>query len=258
MEFDERLQRAFEALADSLHQEIAAQLAAVRADLSGSVRADREAAAADAAREARTAADKELSKQVEEAVARVGTDARAEVATHQKAAGERLVEAIRAIDGAHGLSEILDVLIAAAGAEVNRAAIFLEHGATLKSWRLLGFDGLGATDSDVEMPFADGGMIAEASETARLIPLNPGSPRATLLPAFVDLSEQSRALAVPLVMAGQVFAVLYVDEGNNEPAVSDTWPAAIEVLARHAARALEAITASKLAQVVEVASFASR
>ena len=74
----------------------------------------------------------------------------------------------------------------------------------------------------------------------------------------MNVPEQSRALAVPLVMAGQVFAVLYVDEGNNEPAVSDTWPAAIEVLARHAARALEAITASKLAQVVEVASFASR
>ena len=239
----------------SLHQEIAAQLAAVRADLSSSVQVDREAAVADAAHKARTSADKELSQRVEDAVIRAGTDARAEVAANRNAAADRLVEAIRAMDGAHGLSEILDVLIAAAGAEVGRAVIFLPQGTTLKGWRLVGFDALGAAGSDVELPFADGGMIAEASETARLIPLNPGSPRATLLPAFVDLPEQSRALAVPLVMAGQVFAVLYADEGNNDAAVSDdTWPAAIEVLARHAARALEAITASKLAQVMEVAS----
>jgi hypothetical protein len=255
MEFDERLQHAFDALAESLHQEIAAQLAAVRADLSSSVQVDREAAVADAAHKARTSADKELSQRVEDAVIRAGTDARAEVAANRNAAADRLVEAIRAIDGAHWLSEILDVLIAAAGAEVGRAAIFLPQGTTLKRWRLAGFDALGAAGSDVELPFADGGMIAEASETAQLIPLNPGSPRATLLPAFVDLPEQSRALAVPLVMAGQVFAVLYAAEGNNDAVVSDdTWPAAIEVLARHAARALEAITASKLAQVVEVVS----
>ena len=236
MEFDERLHRAFDALAASLHQEIAAQLAAARADLSGSVQADHEAAVADAAREARTAADNELSKRVEEAVARAGTEAQAEGTAKGKAAADRLVEAIRAIDGAHGLSAILEVLIAAAAAEVGRAAIFLPHGATLKSWRLVGFDALGATGSDVELPFADGGMIAEASETARLIQLNPGSARASLLPAFVNLPDQSRALTVPLVMAGQVFAVLYVDEGNNEPAVSDIWPAAIGVC-RHAARA---------------------
>jgi hypothetical protein len=255
MEFDERLQHAFDALAESLHQEIAAQLAAVRADLSSFVQVDREAAVADAAHKTRTSADKELSQRVEDAVIRAGTDARAEVAANRNAAADRLVEAIRAIDGAHGLSEILDVLIAAAGAEVGRAVIFLPQGTTLKGWRLVGFDALGAAGLDVELLFADGGMIAEASETARLIPLNPGSPRATLLPAFVDLPEQSRALAVPLVMAGQVFAVLYADEGNNDAVVSDdTWPAAIEVLARHAARALEAITASKLAQVLEVVS----
>ena len=255
MEFDERLQRAFDALAESLHKEIAARLTEARVDLAGSVRTERDEAIAAATREALTSADKELSHRVEDAVTRAGTDARAEVAANRKAAADRLVEAIRAIDGAHSLSEILDALIAAAGAEVGRAAIFLPQGPTLKSWRLVGFDAFGAAGSDVELPFADGGLIAEASETARLIALNPGSPRATLLPAFVDLPEQSRALAVPLVMADQVFAVLYVDEGNNDAAVSDdTWPAAIEVLARHAARALEAITASKLAQVVEVVS----
>ena len=72
-----------------------------------------------------------------------------------------------------------------------------------------------------------------------------------MLPAFVNLSEDGRALAVPLVMTGQVFAVLYVDEGAGQSAARKSWPATIEVLARHAARALEAFTASRLAQVTE-------
>jgi hypothetical protein len=258
MEFDERLHRAFDALADSLHQKIAAELSAVRADLSRSVQADRESAAAEAAQKAHAAADKEMSERVEEAVARAGADARADEAASREATGTRLVETIRAIDGAPGLTEILDVLVAAARTEVGRAAIFLPQGTTLKGWRLVGFDAFNVNGSDVELAFADGGMITEASETAQLIRLEPGAPRATLLPAFVDLPEQSRALAVPLVMAGQVSAVLYVDDGTNEPAVGDMWPATIEVLARHAARALEAITASKLAQLVEMASLGGR
>jgi hypothetical protein len=127
--------------------------------------------------------------------------------------------------------------------------MFLLQGSTLKGWRLVGFDEFGAVGSQIELPVADGGLIAEAVETGRLVRVDPGAPRSGVLPAFADLSEQSHALAVPLVMTGQVFAVLYVDEGNHEPMARESWPATIEVLARHAARALEAITAARLAQV---------
>lgn len=251
MEFDERLQRAFDSLAERLHQEIAAQLNAARADLSGSVQAELNVAVAEATDEARKIAERDKGERFAERLARAETDTRAEVAAAQVVASERLVEAVRAIDASQSLAEILDALLAASATEVGRAAIFLPQGSMLKGWRSVGFDALAADNSSVELPSADGGMIGEAGETGRVIRLDPGAPRATLLPSFVDLPDAARALAVPLTMTGQVFAVLYVDEGRNEATARDAWPAAIEVLARHAARALEAITATRLAQVGE-------
>ncbi|HEX7793969.1 MAG TPA: hypothetical protein VF456_06435 [Vicinamibacterales bacterium] len=209
------------------------------------------AAAEQAAEEARVAADHDVNTRIEHAVARAGSDVRAEAEASRQAASGRLVDAIRAIDTAQNLSKIFDVMIAAATAEVGRAAVFVLEGETLKGWRLVGFDLLGGNGSAIELLISDGGMIAEAAESAQVVRLNPGAPRTTQPPVFADVPEQSMALAVPLVMSGQVFAVLYVDEGSHESARA-SWPGTVEVLARHAARALEAITATRLAQVAEV------
>jgi len=254
MDVDDRLQSAFDALADSLQREIASRLAATRADLAASLQEERDAAVADAAHEARGAAEQQVTQQIADAVARSEKDLRAEMAEANKAASERLLDAIRGIDGAQGLSEILDVLVTSAGSEVGRAAIFLPQGATLKSWRLVGFEPSDSANSSIELPFADGGMIAEAGETGRAVRLDPNGPRATMVPSFVASPHDSRAVAVPLVMSGQVFAILYVDEGNQARAVTGSWPATIEVLARHAARSLEAVTASRFAQITEGAT----
>jgi hypothetical protein len=280
MEFDERLLRTFESLTARLQQEIAGQLSTVAAELSASALADRDAALADrdaavaeAVRGTRTATEHELTERLAGDVARADAQARAELtASHtaaserlieshkaanerliesHKVAGERLIEAVRTIDGARSLSDVLDALVACASTEVGRAALFLLQEPMLKGWRLAGFDEFGAGGSRVELPVADGGLIGEAAETCRVVRAEPGSPRSGVLPAFVNLPDQALALAVPLVMSGQAFAVLYVDEGNNGAMARDSWPATIEVLARHAARALEAITASRLAQVSE-------
>ena len=252
MEFDERLQHAFDALTDRLHQEVVAQLNTARADLAGSVQVEREAAVSEARRGARAAAEQELTERLKADVARSGAEVRAEATALQTAATDRLVEAIRAIDAAGTLSDILDALVGSALAEVGRVAIFLPQGSTLKGWRLAGFDRPAVDGSDIELAFADGGMIAEAGETGRLIRLDRAGSRDTLLPSFAGLPENSRALAVPLVMTDQVFAVLYADEGLGEPPPHASWMSTLEVLARHAARALEAITATKLAQIAEI------
>jgi hypothetical protein len=250
MDFDDRLHRAFDALAERLHQDIDAQLDAVRVELTGAVQIERDTAVADASHEARTAAERELRDRVAGEIVKAGEVARAEASAAQQAVGERLTEAIRAIDGAHSLSEILDVLVTSAG-HAGRAAIFLPQGSTLKGWRRVGFDGLDSGDSSTELSLVDGGMIAEACATGRLIRLDGGSPRSTMLPTFVELPADAGAIAVPLVMTGQVFAVLYADEGGSEPGQQAFWPSSLEVLSRHAARALEAITATRLAQVAE-------
>jgi hypothetical protein len=210
------------------------------------------AASERAAHEARIAADQELTTRIDDAVARAETHVRVEAAANLAAASGRLVEAIRAIDSAQTLSKIFDGLVSAATAEVGRAAVFLVEGPTLKGWRLVGFDLLGGDGSGIEFPIADGGMIAEAAESAHVVRLDPAAPSATQPPAFADLASSSMALAVPLMMSGQVFGVLYVDEGTHESVSRESWPAAIEVLARHAARTLEAVTVTKLAQVAEI------
>jgi hypothetical protein len=252
MEFDERLHRAFGTLTERLHQEIVAHLTGAEADLAGSARTEHDRAVAEATRDAHAAAEREFASQLNERSAQAGVQAAAEANAVHTAANERLLEAIRAIDSGHSLSEILDALVAGASGEVGRVAIFLPLGTTLKGWRLVGFDRFAMEGSAVEIPFSDGGMIAEAGETGRVIRLETGGLRDTLVPAFADLSDQCRALAVPLVMTNQVVAVLYADEGNSEPAQRASWPSTLEVLARHAARALEAITATRLTQIAEV------
>jgi len=257
MDFDDRLHSAFDALAESLHHEIAARLDAARADLAGSVRAERDAAVAEAATEARRAAEQEAGPKISDALVRSQQDLRAELAGAHRAASERLLEAIRAIDIAQGLSSILDALAEAAATEVGRAAIFLPQGTTLKGWRLVGFETPDSAGSSIDCPLAEGGIIAEASETGHAVRLDPDVPRATPVPSLIGLPEQSRAMAVPLVMSGHVFAILYVDEGNHAPPDRDAWPARIEILARHAARSIEAVTVSRFSQVADGA-FSSR
>jgi hypothetical protein len=251
MDFDERLHSAFDALAESLHHEIAARLDAARADLTGSIRAEHDAAVAEAATEGRRTAEQDAGPRLSEALARSEHDLRAELAVAQWAATERLLDAIRAIDAAQGLSSILDALAESAASEAGRAAIFLPQGTTLKGWRFVGFEMPATAASTMEWPLAEGGLIAEAGETGRAVRLDPGGPHATFVPSFVGLPEQSRAVAVPLVMSDHVLAILYVDEGSHQPALRDAWPATVEVLARHAARALEAVTVSRFAQVAE-------
>jgi transcriptional regulator with GAF, ATPase, and Fis domain len=245
MEFDDRLQRAFESLTERLRQEIAAQLTVARSELSEAAEADRQAAVAEAIRDAVAATERDASARIAESAGQAGVEARTAAAAQDQAASERLVEAIRTIDSARSLSEILDALLSAVAAEVARAAVLLPQGTTLKFWRLAGFDGA-TPNADAGLPLAKGGIAAEAAGAGHLV-LVDTEARHALLPAFVELPDQARAIAVPLVISGQVLAVLYADEGQTATA-RQSWPAAVEVLARHAARALEAVTVSRLVQ----------
>src|SRR5262245_60823141 len=200
MDFDDRLHSAFDALTESLHREIAARLDAARAALAGSGRAERDAAVAEAATEARRVAEQEAGPKISDRLARSEDALRAELEGAHRAASERLLDAIRAIDEAQGLSSILDALAEAAATESGRAAIFLPQGATLKGWRLVGFATPDSAGSHIEWPLAKGGIIAEAGETGRAVRLEPGVPRAMPVPSFIGLPEQSRAVAAPLVM----------------------------------------------------------
>jgi hypothetical protein len=166
-------------------------------------------------------------------------------------AGERLetiIGTIRAIDQARSLSEVLDALVAGAGQEAARAAVLLVRGGRVRGFRFTGFaptfDG-----SSLDVGLSDAGIISIAVGQNR--PASSASDGAA--PAFADLAEHAdstEAIAIPVAVAGEVVAVLYVDQPDPEPGVLMLEPAALEVLARHAARALEALTALKTARSI--------
>jgi hypothetical protein len=168
---------------------------------------------------------------------RAGSDA---IATSQ-----RLADAIRAIDEARSLSEILDTLVTSAGREAARTALFLVRGPQLHGWRLIGFEG---ADNHLEVPVADSGLIGDAVGSAATASATSGGAQS--LPPFAQLPAGRRVLAVPLQLSGQVIAVLYADAGAAEFDAKPTWPAIVEVLTRYAARCIEATTAFRAAKIL--------
>jgi flagellar biosynthesis/type III secretory pathway protein FliH len=178
-------------------------------------------------------------------------DASAGLRATELAANERLVEAVRTLDRARSLSEILDTLASCAGREAKRVGILLVRHGQLRGWRFIGF-GPGLDErTDYELRSGDAGVIADAARTGLTASADSATPLST--PAFAELPPGREVLALPVPMSGQVVAVLYADQGPAE--VSDAalrvaWPAMLEVMARHAARCLEAITAFRAAQVL--------
>lgn len=246
MTFDEQLKRAFDRLADSLRDHIANELRGVAADLV-SAQADREAAIATASAEARDAAQEQARTSLDAAVA----SERAGLKTANLATSERLVGAIRAIDGARSLSEILDILVSCAGREASRVGILLVRAGQLRGWRFIGFGPRFDAANEIELPLQDSGIIAEAVRTGAAV--SSDTSGRTAAPAFAELPQGREALAVPIPMGGQVVGVLYADQGHADDqgrASAITWPDALEVMARHSARCLEALTAFKAARVL--------
>ena len=285
MTFDEQLRRAFDTLTDRFREDIAHALGGVADELAASAQADREATVAKAVTEARDevlreaaarltdavsvaeqrtreAAQQNARESVEAAVASAQTDrevavakavteARAVLKAAALATNERLVEAIHAIDRARSLSEILDTLASSAGREAPRVAILLVRGGQLRGWRFIGFGPAFEAASQIEPSLHDAGLIAEAVRTGAAVSSDTSGRRAA--PPFAQLPDGREALAVPIPMGGQVVSVLYADQGpadDQSRASAIMWPDTLEVMARHSARCLEALTAFRTARVL--------
>lgn len=165
-----------------------------------------------------------------------------------RAAGDRLVHAFRTIDAAQSLSEILETLAAAVAAEAPRVGVFLADGEQFRSWRLEGFEPAIAAADKLTLSSDAAGIIAEAGRARA--PLIGGAGAEWLAPAFAELPAHRISVAVPLIVNGEVVVALYADEGIGGDVERASWPATVEVLARHASRALEAITAHRLARML--------
>ena len=161
----------------------------------------------------------------------------------------RLLDAVRTLDGAVSLSEILDALAEHAGGEMARAAVFLAKGGSLEAWRLVGFGPALGGSRKLHVLLDDAGVMANAVRT------RAGSSGSDSAPLFAGLPPGRECLALPLVVAGDVVAVLYGDRGSSESGTEASGSfeagqvASLEVIVRHAARCLEVITALRAGQV---------
>lgn len=157
----------------------------------------------------------------------------------------RLLESVRALDGASSLTEVLDALAFSAAKEAGRSAMLVVKGDRLIGWRTSGFGDLDQEPRSIEASAADVGALAAAVNTGR--PAVVGSGSALAAPAFSQLPADRPGLAVPLLVAGRPVAVLYADTGDAG-ALSSAWTSPVEVLVRHAGRCLEAMAVARGAQ----------
>ena len=195
-----------------------------------------------------TAAHSVSEKKVADAIDKSQTD------SHQfeLSRAARLLEAVRNLDEARGLSEVLERLVQCAGHEVERAALLLVKGGRLTGWRLAGFSPKLQSARSIDLSVDEAGLAGAVVKTgvAASRPADAGDGPG--LPAFAvnsDGGEEARyAMALPVRVGGEVVAVLYADAPRFDAPSSDSrWPAILEVLVRHASRVLEAMTVEQAA-----------
>jgi hypothetical protein len=180
-------------------------------------------------------------------------DASAEAEARLQAASQRLVSAIRDIDAARTVPDTLEALLQAAASEAARAALLLVRGSELQGWKFVAFGARSDNPTEFRQEIVGSGVIEEAIRT-RSASWTHGEVRVPA-PAFAELPLGRRAIAVPIVILGRVVAVLFADQGPtgytqdvHAPHEGPAWPAAIEILTRHASRCMELSTALKSAQ----------
>ena len=221
-----------------------AELRAAVSDAESRARELAEAQASEAQARSRVELEQRTQQMIDAAVASMREQMRAS----EVFSSDRLVDAFRAIDRGRSLGEILDALVTCAGREAGRAGLLLARG-DLRGWRFTGFDPPFEASTIVLSP-ENSGIIGEAARTRATVSADAnGGPSA---PAFAALQNGRQSLAVPVMMSGEVVAVLYADQGvsdRDEPR-SLTWADTLELMARHAARCLESVTALKTVRVL--------
>jgi hypothetical protein len=240
-----QLQQELTGLAEGLR----AHTAEERSAAAQSARADAESAAATLASEAIAAERSAFEQRLADARAEARQGALAEARGDERAAdlarAERLLAAVRLLDEAGSLSEALDALAQAAQREAGRAAVLLVRGEELRGWAHAGF-GHPIPARSVAVPLAEAGLFGAA--VAAATPVSTAQADGTAgpqppAPYTVDGPDRL-GVAAPLVVDGRVVALVYADDsGAAAREVPSAWPEHVELLARHASRCLEALTA---------------
>lgn len=167
---------------------------------------------------------------------------------------ERLVESFRMLDAAGSLTSLLDALAAGAARDAARTAVFVVRGGELRGWRVYGFDDTPEDARSLSVDLETAGPLAECARTRGRVEVHgPGFSGADAL-GFLALPAETVGVAIPVVVGGVAAAIVYADDGAAPSRVVPSgWPETLELLARHAARCVEAQTAIRAARLGSVA-----
>jgi hypothetical protein len=256
-----------EALSGELTAQHEAALAAIRAEADdrvsrAGVEADQLLAHARAEADARLAAARAeaeagaaetiatVKAEAAEASGRELVEARAAERQAELAFAERQADAVRRLDSARSLIEVLDVLVEASAREVPRVAVFLVRGGKLAGWRAAGF-GRDNDPRELEIPIEQAGLLTKAVRSSSAVAASDAAPGDGSATPFGALPAANAALAVPLRVGGETVGVLYADDVSpRDREAPSVWPESLEVLARHACRCLEVVTIARVTQPV--------
>ena len=164
----------------------------------------------------------------------------------------RVVDGVRRLDRASSLTDVLNALAEVAGSEAQRAGVVIVEGERIRGWRFVGFEPALPPAGQVELALGDAGIVGEAAQSAAsrsvVAGAEPGAGGS--VPAFMTLPSGANAVAVPVMVGGDVGAIVYGDDGGGEPTAG--WRESIEILARHAGHCLEGLTAARLVQLARL------
>jgi len=165
------------------------------------------------------------------------------------AASTAILDGVKAIDDAQSLTEVLDGFLDHASRHTPRVAMLLLTDEKLRGWKWLGFLGPATT---VEFALTDSHLVSQAARAGKTETSSAaGTPDAVLAPT----RDGHTSVAIPIVIDGRVVAVLYGDDdGEESTTLPGAWPQLLEVLARHASRALEAMTARRMPDLVRASA----
>jgi hypothetical protein len=159
---------------------------------------------------------------------------------------ERLLDAVRDLDAAASLSQVLDRLAEHAGAQIARVAVLVVRNGELRGWKISGFGPDVADASAISLRLDAPSVVGRAAQSGERATTHDGRGEGAPEALAFALPDDRVGLAVPLRVGGRTVAVLYADEGEcGEPTVPSAWPEALEILARHAGRCLELQTVTR-------------
>jgi hypothetical protein len=211
-------------------------LSDVRAPLENAVRGLAQTVAAEATDERARAAQTEIDEVCRAAEVRI---------RELRASATRLSDAIRSLDEARSLGDVLNVLADCSRREADRIAVLVVKGGRLRGYRWSGFSGAAHAHS-IDLSTTEAGFAGAIVQTGTMA-LRPAADPATsnphpgALPHFAKDGGVRDAAALPIVLGGTVAAVLYADSPASDDALKE-WSAALDLLTRHASRVLEGMT----------------